>query len=194
MSQAKTSYYIPRVKSNIGEQELIFKFNEIGIGFVSHVDFVQKPHYKSVFVHCYSSNTYINTFAYDSIQNGEAYRWYVSEKVYWIILKSQKRTQESLALEMKLTKQSIEIKKIQELQVNITGVITELIQQVIVEMDHHTKQSGLLFEYDRRIGELERRIQNLVDSSSSLPSLIDLNDDTCSESSMPSLIYDYNDV
>ena len=90
-----TSIYIPRIGINTDEISLQIMFDQLLIGSVSRVDFVQiedNARFKKAFVHL--SEYYDTEIAYDikdSFYNDKPYHLYPDEnsRVYWILLKNK---------------------------------------------------------------------------------------------------------
>ena len=88
------SIYIPRISAKYNEQILMSLFHEGGIGFIKRVDFVEvegMTFMNSAFVHfhyLYDIEKTKEIIAQLEAENG-SFRWYVTEKEYWILLKNK---------------------------------------------------------------------------------------------------------
>lgn len=95
--QSDYSIYIPRISAKYyNEQQIIVMFNEAGIGFVKRVDFIEVSPCLSTnnaaFVHfhyLYDNETARNIASILETEN-ESFRWQITEKEYWILLKNRK--------------------------------------------------------------------------------------------------------
>jgi hypothetical protein len=102
------SFYIPRIKSHHTASDVAQIFAYYGIGNVLRVDFTplyQKPGFapeaqsdiRTAFVHCDALfTTQLTDSIVTTIETGASYRFYVSDREYWLILKNRAPVTETM--------------------------------------------------------------------------------------------------